>query len=80
MALGALGGLEPQELERARKQFTDSPPQYISDQSGTATRSQSQNSRDEEQRVREERRIQLAGEREASKPDKQFAAEIDEGC
>lgn len=76
----ALAGLEgdPQRLDRARIRFDDSPPPYTSDQSGTTTRSQSPNPPGEEQRRRQERQMQLAGEREASKPDKQFSVQVEE--
>jgi hypothetical protein len=46
--------------------------------SGTTTRSQSPNPPSEEQRLRQERRMQLAGERIASKPHKQFSAQVEE--
>ena len=76
----ALVGLEgdPERLHRARRRFSDSPPPYTSDRSGTTTRSVSPNPPSEEQRCRQQRRMQLAGEREASKPHKQFSAQVEE--
>ena len=76
----ALVGLEgdPERLDRARRRFSDSPPPYTSDRSGTTTRSVSPNPPSHEQRCRQERRMQLAGEREASKPHKQFSAQVEE--
>lgn len=73
-------GLErdPERLDRARRRFSDSPPPYTSDRSGTTTRSVSPNPPSEEQRRRQERRMQLAEEREASKPDKQFSDQVEE--
>ncbi|KAI9776852.1 MAG: hypothetical protein M1839_009300, partial [Geoglossum umbratile] len=75
----ALAGLEgdPQRLDRARMRFDDSPPPYISDRSGTTTRSQSLNP-PSEQRRRQERRMRLAGEAEASKPREQFSAQVED--
>ena len=76
----ALAGLEehPERLDRERRRFSDSPPPYKSDMSGTTTRSQSPNPPTEEQRLRQQRRMQLAGEREASEPRKQFRAQVKE--
>ncbi|KAH6704341.1 hypothetical protein BKA61DRAFT_636107 [Leptodontidium sp. MPI-SDFR-AT-0119] len=76
----ALAGLEeyPERLDRERRRFSDSPPPYKSDMSGTTTRSQSPNPPTEEQRLLQQRRMQLAGEREASEPDKQFRAQVEE--
>ncbi len=76
----ALIGLEgdPERLDRARRRFSDSPPPYTSDQSGTTTRSVSPNPPSKEQRHCQERKMQLAGEREASKPHKQFSAQVEE--
>ncbi|TVY92750.1 hypothetical protein LAWI1_G002076 [Lachnellula willkommii] len=76
----ALAGLEehPERLDRERRRFSDSPPLYKSDMSGTTTRSQSPNPPTEEQRLRQQRRMQLAGEREASEPRKQFRAQVEE--
>ena len=70
----ALAGLEehPERLDRERRRFSDSPPPYKSDVSGATTRSQSPNPPTEEQRLRQQRRMQLAGEREASEPREQF--------
>jgi hypothetical protein len=53
----ALAGLEgdPQRLDCARIRFNDSLPLYISDRSGTTTRSQSPNPPSEEQRHCQER-------------------------
>jgi hypothetical protein len=74
----ALAGLEgdPQRLDRARTRFDDSPPPYTSDRSGTTTRSQSPNPPNEEQRHRQERRMQLGRERVASQPYNQFEHQI----
>ncbi|KAF8852992.1 hypothetical protein BDZ45DRAFT_677987 [Acephala macrosclerotiorum] len=76
----ALAGLEgdPQRLDRERIRFDDSPPPYTSDRSGTTTRSQSPNPPSEEQRLHQQRRMQLAGDREASKPHEQFSAQVEE--
>jgi hypothetical protein len=76
----ALAGLEehPKRLDRERRRFSDSPPPYKSDISGTTIRSQSPNPPTEEQRLRQQRRMQLAGERKASEPDKQFRAQVEE--
>ncbi|KAI9861236.1 MAG: hypothetical protein M1813_005409 [Trichoglossum hirsutum] len=76
----ALAGLEgdPQRLDRVRIRFDDSPLPYTSDRSGTTTLSQSPNPPSEEQRRRQERRVQLGLEADASKPHKQFSHQIDE--
>ncbi|KAH8598556.1 hypothetical protein B0O99DRAFT_738781 [Bisporella sp. PMI_857] len=76
----ALAELErnPQRLDRARIRFDDSPPPYTSDRSGTTTRSQSPNPPSEEQRLRQERRVQLGLERRASEPYHQFEHQISE--
>jgi hypothetical protein len=65
-------------LDRERQQFSHSPPPYTSNPSGTTTRSASPNSPSEEQRLRQERRMQLEEEREASEPHEQFAAQVEE--
>jgi hypothetical protein len=74
---GALGRLEgdPLQLDRARRRFTDSPPAYTSNPSGTTTRSQSPMPPSEEQRRREQRLVQLRRERMASYPREQFSAQ-----
>jgi hypothetical protein len=76
----ALAGLEgnPQRLDHERIRFDSSPPPYISDRSGTTTRSQSPNPPNEEQRRRQERRVQLGRERIASQPYNQFSAQTSE--
>lgn len=76
----ALAGLEgdPLRLDRERQRFSHSPPPYISNPSGTTTRSASPDAPSEEQRLRQERRMQLAWEADASRPDKQFSAQVDE--
>ncbi len=73
-------GLEgdPQKLNRERQRFDDPPPPYKSDRSGTMTRSTSPNPTSEEQRRRQERRVQLGREREASFPRDQFSAQRSE--
>ncbi|KAF1994147.1 hypothetical protein P154DRAFT_502341 [Amniculicola lignicola CBS 123094] len=75
----ALVGLEgdPLRLEHERQQFSHSPPPYTSNASGTTTRSASPNPPSEEQRLRQERRIQLGQDAEASKPHEQFSALIE---
>ncbi|KAF2179938.1 hypothetical protein K469DRAFT_460860, partial [Zopfia rhizophila CBS 207.26] len=77
MAERALASLveDPQRLDRARTRFSDSPPSYKSHQSHNSTRSQSPNPPSEEQRRREERRVQLRLERWASLPYEQFEAQ-----
>lgn len=74
----ALARLEadPQRLHRARVRFDDSPTLYKSDRSGTTTRSPSPIPPSEQRR--QERRIQLGREREASEPHKQFSAQVEE--
>ncbi|KAH6706561.1 hypothetical protein BKA61DRAFT_646292 [Leptodontidium sp. MPI-SDFR-AT-0119] len=76
----ALAALEdhPERLDRERRRFSNSPPPYKSDTSGTTTRSQSPNPPTEEQRLRQQRRMQLAGEREASEPGRQFKVQVEE--
>ena len=76
----ALAELEehPERLDRERRRFSDSPPLYKSYMSGTTTRSQSPNPPTEEQRVRQQRLMQLKGERVACRPDKQFSAQVEE--
>ncbi|KAJ8062009.1 hypothetical protein OCU04_009791 [Sclerotinia nivalis] len=69
---------DPQRLDRERVRFDGSLPVYASDRSGTTTRSQSPNDPSEEQRLQQERRRQLAVERQASEPHKQFAAQVEE--
>lgn len=66
-------------LDCERQRFSHSPPSYTSNPSGTMTRSASPNPPPrEEHRLRQERRMQLAGEREASEPHKKFAAQVGE--
>lgn len=65
-------------LDHERQRFSHSPPLYTSNPSGTTTRSASPNPPSEEQRLRQERRIQLVGEADASKPRKQFSAQVEE--
>jgi hypothetical protein len=74
----ALVGLEgdPLRLDRERQRFGHSPPPYTSNPSGTTTRSASPNPPSEEQRLRQERRRQLAWDRMASEPYKQFEHQI----
>ena len=76
-ALAKLEG-DSLRLDRERQRFGHSPPPYASNPSGTTTRSTSPNPPSEEQRLRQERRMQLAGEREASEPHEQFAAQVEE--
>ncbi len=73
----ALAGLEgdPLQLDRARIRFDDSPPPYMSDRSGTTTRSASLDPPSEEQRHRQQRRVQLGLECQASQPYYQFQAQ-----
>jgi hypothetical protein len=58
------------QLDRTRIRFDDSLLLYISDRSGTTTRSESPNAPSKEQR-----RIQLGREHDASKPYYQFRAQ-----
>ncbi|MCJ1252779.1 hypothetical protein MMC24_000585 [Lignoscripta atroalba] len=76
----ALGGLEaePLALDRARRRFSESPPAYTSNPSGTTTRSESPDAPSDEQRRREQRLVQLTLDRWASLPRKQFAAQVKE--
>jgi hypothetical protein len=76
----ALAGLheDPLRLDRERQRFSHSPLPYTSNPSGTTTRSESPNPPTKEQRRRQERRVQLGRERVASKPDKQFSAQVEE--
>lgn len=76
-ALARLEG-DSLQLDRERQRFSHSPSSYSSNSSGTTTRSTSPNPRSEEQRLRKERRMQLEGEREASEPHNQFAAQVKE--
>lgn len=69
---------DPLGLDRARMRFSQSPPPYTSNPSGTTTRSASPDTRSDEQRRRERRRYQLIEERAASLPQKQFEAEVEE--
>lgn len=70
--------VDPLRLDRERERFSHSPPPYTSYPSGTTTRSQSPDPPSEEQRCRQERRVQLGHEREASKPYDQFEHQVDE--
>ena len=72
-ALARLQG-DPLRLDRARQRFSDSPPPYTSNPSGTTTRSASPIPPSEERR--QERRFQLGMERRASKPYHQFEHQI----
>ncbi|CAG8959870.1 hypothetical protein HYFRA_00013142 [Hymenoscyphus fraxineus] len=74
----ALEGLEgnPRQLDRERQRFSQSPPSYTSDPSGTVTRPASPIPPSEE--LRQQRRMQLAGEREASLPYNQFEQQVEE--
>lgn len=63
-------------LDRERQRFSHSPPPYTSNSSGMTTRSASPNPPSKEQRLREDRYMQLIGEREASEPHNQFAAQV----
>lgn len=69
---------DPQQLNRARERFSDSPPPYASHQSHNSTRSQSPDPPGEEQLRREERKLQLRIEHDASRPYHQFAAHVRE--
>ncbi|KUJ06238.1 uncharacterized protein LY89DRAFT_570764, partial [Mollisia scopiformis] len=75
---------DPLGLDRARMRFSQSPPLYTSNPSGTITRSTSLELPSDEQRRREQReqqfqrRRQLMDERAASLPQKQFEAEVKE--
>ncbi|KAA6406979.1 MAG: hypothetical protein FRX48_09277 [Lasallia pustulata] len=75
----ALARLEggPLRVVCERQRFSDSPPPYTSNPSGTTTRSASPNPPSEEQLLREQRR-QLAREARASEPDQQFTAQVEE--
>lgn len=69
----ALSRLEdPLQLDRERRRFTDLPPPYTSDRSGTTTQPASPYPPSEEQRLRQEQRVQLGLEHDASKPYYQF--------
>lgn len=74
----ALAGLarDAPRLDRERQRFSHSPPPYTSDLSGSVTRSASPIPPREERR--QQRRMQLAGECEASEPQKQFSAQVEE--
>ncbi|KAF2180928.1 hypothetical protein K469DRAFT_714121 [Zopfia rhizophila CBS 207.26] len=82
----ALDGLEadPLGLDRARTRFSQPPPSYTSNPSGTTTRSVSPEPPRNEQRRREQReqrfqrRRKLMDERAASLPLEQFLAQVDE--
>ena len=82
----ALDGLEadPLGLDRARTRFSQPPPSYKSNPSGTPTRSASPELSSVEQRRREQReqefqrRLKLEDERAASLPVAQFHAQVDE--
>ena len=82
----ALDGLEgdPLGLDRARTRFSQPPPSYTSNPSGTPTRSTSPELSSDEQRHREQReqrfkrREKLMDERAASLPLQQFHAQVDE--
>jgi hypothetical protein len=69
---------DPLGLDRARMRFSQSPPPYTSNPSGTTTRSASPDTRSDESRRRERRRYQLIEERAASLPQEQFEAEVEE--
>ncbi|CAG8978556.1 hypothetical protein HYALB_00012430 [Hymenoscyphus albidus] len=73
----ALAELEadPHQLNRERQRFSHSPPAYTSNLSGGTTRSASPISPSEESR--KQRRMQLAGEREASIPYNQFEQQVE---
>jgi hypothetical protein len=74
----ALAGLEgdPLRLDRERQRFSQSPLRYISNPSGTTTRSASPIPPSEERR--QQQRMQLAGECEASEPRNQFSTQVEE--
>lgn len=82
----ALDGLEadPFRLERARMRFSQPPPSYTSNPSGTTTQSGSPEPSSDEQRRREQqdqifhRRQKLITERAASLPLYQFNVQVDE--
>ncbi|KAG5790577.1 hypothetical protein H9Q69_010361 [Fusarium xylarioides] len=82
MAHSALAALvkDPQQLDRARRRFSESPPSYRTNLSGTTTRSQSPNPPSEEQQRREERQVQLRLEHRASLPYHQFEGQVSEEC
>ncbi|MCJ1355518.1 MAG: hypothetical protein MMC33_005510 [Icmadophila ericetorum] len=69
---------DPLGLGRTRMRFSQSPPPYTSNPSGTTTRSASPDTRSDEQRRREQRRYQFIRERAASLPQKQFEAQVEE--
>ncbi|KAK8123131.1 hypothetical protein PG984_011801 [Apiospora sp. TS-2023a] len=62
-------------LARARNRFSDSPPSYRSQPSGTTTRSQSSNPPTEQQQRYDERVAQLTLECRASRPHEQWSDE-----
>ncbi|KAL2022238.1 hypothetical protein VTK56DRAFT_5848 [Thermocarpiscus australiensis] len=62
----------PEQPERARARFSESPPPYRSQPSGTTTLSQSPDQPSETQQQREERKLQLYLEHRASLPYHQF--------
>ena len=77
----ALAGLQGNHmrLDRERQRFNRSPPLYTSIPSGTTTRTTSPDPSSEEQKLHQQRRVQLGLQAQAYKPRKQFSAQIKEG-
>lgn len=76
-ALSALAQ-DPERLRHARGRFSESPPSYRSQPSGSATRSQSSNAPSEDARRREQRPLQLEREHDAPDPYHQYLAQTHE--
>ncbi|KAI1428208.1 hypothetical protein F5Y12DRAFT_734151 [Xylaria sp. FL1777] len=66
----------PEQLDRTRDRFNDSPPSYRSHESGTPTRSPSPITLDDAQRLRSAHEWKLRREYHASFPHAQFDAEM----
>jgi hypothetical protein len=67
--------VDPVGLDRARMRFSQSPPAYVSNPSGTTTRSTSPVLQSELDQSRLQRQTQLETERQASLPYEQFSYE-----
>ncbi|KAK4107120.1 hypothetical protein N656DRAFT_785680 [Canariomyces notabilis] len=66
---------DPEQLQRERERFSNSPPSYRSQFSGPTTRSQSPDVPSEAQQRRDERKFRLRTEHSASLPYYQFEAQ-----
>ena len=69
---------DPEQVDRARGRFSESPPSYRSHLSHNSARSQSPNPPNEEEQRREDWKWQLIKEHEASFPYTQLRAQINE--